>query len=164
MTILDNRAWIEYLNPVMETCKNSNFEIRQFDLILLDKIASDSKEFLNNAYPSMSHSNLKIAATLAYFINERRPFVAKKPSLSKLSDTDFLARLNAIIATRLLLFIIEITYFSTTKVRLNCSDSTHREWRRLFVLKDKCKLNHYGLIIALSLYLDGVFPGRQKPW
>ncbi|MCX8501907.1 MAG: hypothetical protein ORO03_09485 [Alphaproteobacteria bacterium] len=164
MTMLDNRGWIEYLNPVLEILIDSNIKIRELDFVVLDKISLDAKKFLNQSYPSMTHSNVKIAASLAYFINERRPFSAKKPVESKIAESDFHARLNSIIAIRLALLIVEITYFSPNTSRMVFDRSTQREWQRIFVLKDKCKFNHFGLIMAFSFYLDGVFPGRQRPW
>lgn len=168
MSILDNGTWIDYLNPVIESLRSYNVDIKPANEDKLKRIAEDASKFLKNHFKDMDHSKVKIAGALAYYFNEWQPLEGKPNSISVLSKRAYCMNLNAIVAQRLAMLICEHNYFYNTSKRMHINMATRREWQRLLRFKDEKefqpKFSHFAMIMMLCKYLDGNFPGRNHPW
>ncbi|MCX8500347.1 MAG: hypothetical protein ORO03_01430, partial [Alphaproteobacteria bacterium] len=68
--------------------------------------------------------------------------------------------------------IVAFSYKKHGSIGCNVNRATIQEWQRLLVKRhydengfNKIeRLSHFAMILSLSKFLDGQFPGRQTPW
>ena len=179
MNIITNGQWKEFVWQVLILIDSKGDRIEIPSIETLDKVAEDAQHFLEIEYPNMDPSGVKIAGSLAYYFNGLRPAFYTTESVQNMKkkyknyneETERI-KLNAVIALALARTIVTYSYQKIGTQSLTYNPATIQEWHRLLVKrhytensfsKIEC-LSHFGMIMMLSKYLDGCFPGRNQPW